>query len=278
MTFEPEQLGQSLQELAASLKGLRKRSGLSGDRVAQRMHVSQSKVSRIENGKVRPSVLDVEQYLRAVEAPADLVAEAMALAKSANTEWQDFRNLRRKGLDKKQQELATLEKTSTEFRFFLLSMITSLLSTPDYIRASLAHVPGDHSRTVSRKLERQEVLYDTRKRFTFLLSELAVKWPLVQAPAMAIQLDRLVSVSRLPNVRLGVIPARGHMPIAPMDTFTIYDTILTTAETTTGVVVLRDPRDVAAYLELFGSLENYALFDDGARDFLVECADKARDL
>ncbi|MCC3779425.1 helix-turn-helix transcriptional regulator [Streptomyces sp. UNOB3_S3] len=278
MTFEPEQLGRSRQELAASLKGLRKRSGLSGDRVARRMNVSQSKVSRIENGKVRPSIVDVEHYLRAVDAPADLVTDVMALARITNTEWQDFRNLRRKGLDKKQQELAALEKSSTEFRFFLLSMITGLLSTPDYIRASLAHVPGDHNRTVTRKLERQEVLYDTTKRFTFLLSELALKWPLVPAPAMAMQLDRLVSVSRLPSVRLGVIPAQGHMPVAPMDTFTVYDTNLATAETTTGVVILRDPRDVAAYLELFSILESYALFDNDARGYLTEHADKIRDL
>lgn len=142
MTFEPERMGQSSRELADQLRELRKRSGLSGARVAARCNMSQSKVSRIENGKVRPSLVDVEQILRAIDAPAELVAEVSALARMANTDWQDARSLRRKGLDKKQFELAGLEAASTEFRYFLLSMITGLLSTPAYIRASLAHIPS----------------------------------------------------------------------------------------------------------------------------------------
>ncbi|MGW1075639.1 helix-turn-helix domain-containing protein [Streptomyces sp. NPDC002537] len=278
MTFDPEELGQSKRELAQTLKDLRKRAGLSGDRLALRCNMSQSKISRIENGKVLPGIIDVERILRAVEAPPELIDEVTALARVARTEWQDLRSLRRKGLQRKQQELAALEASCTEFRYFLLSMITGLLSTPEYIKASLADLQGDQGLLIAKKLERQEVLYDTRKRFTFLLSELAVKWPLVPAPAMAMQVDRLVSVSRLPNVRLGVILTGGHMPVAPMDTFTVYDTSLATVETTTGILVLRDSRDVAAHLDLFATLESYALFGDDARSFLVECAEALRDL
>ncbi|WP_331284298.1 Scr1 family TA system antitoxin-like transcriptional regulator [Streptomyces antarcticus] len=131
---------------------------LSGARAAARCNMSQSKVSRIENGKVRPSLVDVEQLLRACDAAPALVTQVMTLARLANTEWQGARGMRRRGLDKKQLELAGLEASSAEFRFFLLSMITGLLSTPEYIRASLAHIPGDHSKTIARKLERQSAL------------------------------------------------------------------------------------------------------------------------
>ncbi|MEU8772641.1 helix-turn-helix transcriptional regulator [Streptomyces sp. NPDC048606] len=72
MTFEPEQLGQSAQELAATLRKLRKQAGLSGDRLAARCNMSQSKVSRIENGKVRPTLVDIERLLTALEAPPAL--------------------------------------------------------------------------------------------------------------------------------------------------------------------------------------------------------------
>ncbi|GAA2373996.1 helix-turn-helix transcriptional regulator [Streptomyces cuspidosporus] len=230
--------------------------------------MSQSKISRIENGKVQPSLLDVERILRAVDASTEVIAEVTALARLANTEWQGFRSLRRKGLEKKQSELAALESSSSEFRYFLLSMITGLLSTPEYIRASLAHSTVDTRKVVAKKLERQEVLHDTTKRFTFILTEQAVRWPLVPPAAMTMQIDRLVSITYLPNVRLGVIPVRGHMPIAPMDTFTIYDDVLTTVETTTGVVILRDPRDIAEHLALFSALEGYALFGEEAREQL----------
>ncbi|MFJ3789170.1 helix-turn-helix domain-containing protein [Kitasatospora sp. NPDC090091] len=277
MTLLPEQLGHSKQELAAALKDLRKRAGLSGARLAARCNMSQSKISRIENGKTPASLVDVKQILRALAAPPDTLARITELARLANTEWQGLRALRRKGLHHKQQELAGLESTSAEFRFFMLSMITGLLSTPEYIRASLAHLHGDQSQLIARKLGRQEVLYDTGKKFTFLVSEMAAKWPLIPAPAMALQLDRLISVSRLPNVRIGVIPLRGLMPAAPMDTFTVYDSSLVTIETTSGVLALRDPKDIAAHLEAFSTMEGYAVFGADMRRLLERWADDFRE-
>ncbi|MFD6365447.1 DUF5753 domain-containing protein, partial [Streptomyces roseolus] len=177
---------------------------------------------------------------------------------------------RRKGLDKKQNELARLEAVSTEFRFFLLSMITGLLATPEYVRASIADVLGDQSKTIARKLERQQVLYDATKSFTFILTEQAARWPLLPPMAMAMQMDRLISVSRLPNVRLGVIPLDGHVPERPLNTFTVYDRRLATVETGTGALILRDHRDVTAYRDDFSRYEEYALFGDDCRALLAE--------
>lgn len=269
-------MGQSSRELAHMLRELRRRSGLSGARVAARCNMSQSKISRIENGNVRPSLVDVEQILRAIDAPAELVAEASALARMANTDWQDARSLRRKGLDKKQFELAGLEAAGTELRYLLPSMITGLLSTPEYIRASLAHVPGDHSKAVAKKLERQEVLYDRSKQFTFLLTEQAVRWPLVPPDALAVQIDRLVSLTYLSNLRLGVIPL-GPVPApAPLSTFTVYDDRMVTVEVSTGVLVLRDPRDVRAHLQEFAGYQDLALFGDDARECLTSWAAACR--
>jgi transcriptional regulator with XRE-family HTH domain len=234
--------------------------------------MSQSKVSRIENGKVRPSLVDVEQLLRACDAAPALVTQVMTLARLANTEWQGARGMRRKGLDKKQLELAGLEASSAEFRFFLLSMITGLLSTPEYIRVSLAHIPGDHSKTIARKLERQQVLYDRSKRFTFILTEQAVRWPLVGPDALAVQIDHLASLTHLPNVRLGIIPLAVPTGPAPLNTFTVYDDRIATVELSTGVMVFRDPRDVVSHLEEFAHLEDRAIFGDDARSFLQACA------
>lgn len=192
--------------------------------------------------------------------------------RTANTEWQDHWSSRRIGLDKKQNELAGLEAVSTEFRFFLLSMITGLLATPEYVRASIADVSGDQSKTIIKKLERQQVLYDDSKSFTFILTEQAVRWPLLPPMAMAIQLDRLASVSRLPNVHLGVIPLGGHIPERPLNTFTLYDRRLATVETGTGVLILRDHRDVTAYLRDFETYERYAVFGDACRALLADWA------
>ncbi|WP_406113060.1 helix-turn-helix domain-containing protein [Kitasatospora purpeofusca] len=277
MTFAPEDLGRGKADLAQALKELRKRAGLSGDRLARRCAMSQSKISKIETGRTVPSSVDVERILRALGATPETTAEVMSIARIALTEWQDARALRRKGLETKQAELADLEEGTREFRFFLLSMITGLLSTPEYIRATLAHIPGDHTRTTARKLDRQRVLHDPTKRFTFVLTEQAVRWPLVPPSHMALQIDRLVSVSRLPSVRIGVIPIGGHLPGCPLNTFTVYDDRMATVEISTGAIVFRDPRDVGSYLSEFESYEHQALFGEAARRRLSEWADDFRE-
>ena len=57
--FEPETLGQRKDELAAALREARRQAGLTGDRLAARCGISQSKISKIETGKVLPSATDV---------------------------------------------------------------------------------------------------------------------------------------------------------------------------------------------------------------------------
>lgn len=234
--------------------------------------MSQTKVSNIESGRLTPSLVDVELILVALGADDAAVAEVLSLVRTANTEWQDHWASRRRGLDKKQNELARLESMSREFRFFLLSMITGLLATPEYVRASIADVPGDQSKTIAKKLERQQVLYDPSKSFTFVLTEQAVRWPLLPPMAMSLQVDRLASVSRIPHVRLGVIPLGGRVPERPLNTFTVYDRKLATVETGTGALILRDHRDVTAYLRDFEAYERYAVFGDECRELLAEWA------
>jgi Helix-turn-helix. len=268
--LEPAALGQHKDDLAATIKALRKQAGLTGARLAARCAMSQSKISKIETGKLIPSLVDVAQILRATNAPADLAEEAMSLARLANTEFHDVRSLLRKGLEKKQVELAGLEATSTRLRFFLPSMITTLISTAEYIRASLAHSPSDTSKAVAKKLERQAVLYDESKQFDFVLTEAAARWALCPAPLMALQLDRLLSLSHLPNVRLGVIPMGTETPRTVLNTFTIYDERLVTAEIFGGAILMRDPRDVAYHLQLFTLFEGFAVFGEPARDRLAE--------
>ncbi|MEV4875437.1 helix-turn-helix domain-containing protein [Streptomyces cyaneofuscatus] len=270
MTFDPGALGHSRSDLAAALKEQRRRAGWTQVRLAKRCNMSQTKVSNIESGKLTPALVDVELILEALGADGPSAAEILLLARSANTEWQDHGASRRRGLDKKQDELARLEAATKEFRFFLLSMVTGLLATPDYVRASIADVPGDHSKVIVRKLERQGVLLETDKSFTFILTEQAVKWPILPPLAMAMQLDRLASVSRLPNVRLGVLPLAGHIPERPLNTFTVYDRRLATVETGTGALMLRDRRDVNTYRDDFDRYEGYAVWDEGCRRLLAE--------
>ncbi|MEU6057490.1 helix-turn-helix transcriptional regulator [Streptomyces sp. NPDC047097] len=274
MTFDPESLGRTRSDLAAALGDERRRAGLTQTTLARRCNMSQTKISNIESGKIAPTIVDVELILETLGAQGSVATDILALARSAHTEWQDGWASQRRGLDKKQNELARLEAVTTEFRFFLPTMITGLLATPDYVRASLSRSSGDIAKVIAKKIERQRVLMDSSKSFTFLLTEQAVRWPLVPPLAMALQLDRLASLSRIPHLRLGVIPLGLPGPVdeTPLSVFTVYDRRLVQVETHTGALILRDHKDVAAYREDFERYEAHAVWGDDCRELLGEWA------
>lgn len=54
--------------------------------------MSQSKVSRIETGRLLPSVVDVEQMLTALEVDEETRYDLLLLARTANAEYHDVRD------------------------------------------------------------------------------------------------------------------------------------------------------------------------------------------
>ena len=244
MRLDPEQAGNNRQSLAAALRDLRRASGLSGERLARRCHMSQSKVSRIENGRLLPSVVDVGRMLRALGVDQATSAELLALARVANTEYQDVRASVRRGLHHRQRELAALEADSRDMCHFLPALITGLLQTPEYMRAAM-DTPVEPAAG------------DT-------------------AAAIALKLDRLVSLSWLPNIRIGVLPFGVQVGDGPYHTFVIYDDRIVTIELFTGQLVLRDPKDIDHYHALASFFCGHALWKDAARDFISGMAEHYR--
>ncbi len=86
------------------------------------------------------------------------------------------------------------------------------------------------------------------------------------------QLDHLVSVSYLPNARIGVLPLSAEVPDGAYHTFVIYDRKLVTADLFTGQLVLRDPKDIDHYRALFDFFAERALWANAARALLPEAA------
>lgn len=278
--LDPARAGQDRQDLASALHDLRKASGLSGDRLARRCGMSQSKVSRIETGRLLPSVVDVEQMLTALGVDRATQNELMVLARVANAEYQDVRASVRRGLHYRQRELAALETTATHMRHFLPALITGLLQTPEYMRAAMntpvEPATGDTAQAVALKLQRQAVLHDQTKYFEFLLTESAIRWQLCEPSIMAVQIDRLVSLSWRPNIRIGVLPLSARVTDGAYHTFVAYDRRLVTIELFTGQLVLRDPKDIEHYRALFDFFDRHTLWDDHARGVLAALADTLR--
>ncbi|GAA3834859.1 hypothetical protein GCM10023083_78840 [Streptomyces phyllanthi] len=141
--------GVNRAELGAALRALRQASGKEAKVVARGAAMSASKLSKIENGSVMPSVVDVEQILTAIGVSEDVKAEYMSVARAAATEATAWRLYRRLGYHRKQQQIQAIEARTTLLRLFQPSLVPGLLQTPEYSAARRTgrvlrrHAPSD---------------------------------------------------------------------------------------------------------------------------------------
>jgi transcriptional regulator with XRE-family HTH domain len=241
--------------------------------------MSQAKISRIETGKVLPTVIDVEQVIKALDVPAGVAADLLDLAREANVDYASWRAYARTGLWRKQVEIKALAESAKIIRQFLPAVPTGLLQTEAVARSTLLPTVGsdpsmDVEKAVKARLVSQEALDDRSRRFVFLMTEQAVRWRLAGPRAMAEQAEHMAEVARQENVEIAIIPRTAKVPEVPLNVFVVYDERLVTAELFSGEVVLRDPRDVVYHLELFDFFLSHALRGDDAVSFLRALAEE----
>lgn len=239
--------------------------------------MSTSKLSKIENGHAAPSVTDVDRILTAIGVSDEVKSTYMAVARADATETTAWRLVRRMGHYRKQQQTQALEAQMTLLRLFQPALVPGLLQTPEYIRAVLSrHNLGDEqlSRTIGARIDRQRVLYDTSKDLRFIITEPVIRWRILPASMMAGQVDRILSVSRLPNVDVRIIPLDAPQHDFPNHTFVIRDDRLVTVETVHAELAITDPRDVARYISKFDGFASVALSGDDARTMMEGIRDR----
>jgi hypothetical protein len=235
--------------------------------------MSAGKLSKIENGRVRPTVQDVDLILSALGVSQEVKNEFLATARAAATEALAWRLLRRMGPWKHQNTIKAIEADTQELRLFQGQLVPGLLQTPEYASAVFSVPPalpaGTMARTVAARIERQETLHDPERSFRFLICEHVLRWRVPSPVVLALQLDRIVSLSRLPNVTIGVLPLNAPMPDFPMTCFSLHDDRLVIAETFHSEITTRDPKDVQTYVETFERFAAAAVYGDDMR-MLVE--------
>ncbi|WP_228452994.1 helix-turn-helix domain-containing protein [Streptomyces alkaliterrae] len=259
------------------MRALREASGLTGDSVARRASMSAGKLSKIENGRSLPTVQDVDLILSALGVCGEAKEQFLESARVEVTEATAWRLLRRMGSWKHQNTIKAIEASSTVLRLFQGQLIPGLLQTPEYATAVFSLPPAlpdeTRARTVAARLERQAVLYEKGRAFRFVICEHVLRWRICDPAVMAVQLDRLVSLSRLPNVDIGVVPLSGRMPDFPMTCFSIHDNRLVIAETFHSEVTTRDPRDIQTYVDTFERFADVAIRAEEMRTFVEDIRD-----
>ncbi|MEV6578800.1 helix-turn-helix transcriptional regulator [Streptomyces sp. NPDC051582] len=263
-------------QLGAALRALREASGKEAKTVARSALMSPSKLSKIENANLLPSTTDVERILTAIGVSDAIKAEYTEAARAATTEATAWRLLKRVGIHKGQQAAKALEAQMAVLRLFQPALVPGLLQTPEYIRAILQrHDLSENAltRTLSGRLERQAVLFDSTKKLRFVITEPVLRWRIVPPQMMAAQLDRIVSMSRLAHVDIRVVPLSAPQTDIANHAFVIRDDRMVTVETVHAEIVVTDPRDVEMYVRKFEGFEQAALSGDVMRSLVESLRD-----
>jgi hypothetical protein len=118
-------------------------------------------------------------------------------------------------------------------------------------------------------MQRQEMLWRQDKRFHFVLTEAALRYRLVSVDVMLAQLDRLMALSSMRNVRLGVIGFKTKYVTDPRHGFWLLDNDLVRIETYSAELNLRQPQEIELYSNVFEQLAAVASYGGAARTIIT---------
>ncbi|MBL7490426.1 helix-turn-helix transcriptional regulator [Frankia sp. AgB1.9] len=264
--------------LGKRLRELRTSAALSGRQLAESLSWPPSKVSKLENGRQTPTDDDIRGWTGATggEAETEALLATLHTLEVQHAEWQ---RILRMGLKPRQQELIEWDERTRLFRAFEATVIPGLLQTAEYARARFAEairrlkLPNDINEAVASRVRRQEILYRPDKRFHFVLTEAALRFRLCPPDVMLGQLDRLISFSQLPNVRLGIIGFATQYDTSPWHGFWIYDTERVLIETFSAALDLRQPQELELYAGAFDELAAVASYGRSARTIINQVAE-----
>jgi Domain of unknown function (DUF5753)/Helix-turn-helix domain len=203
--------------LGAHLRRLREREGVSRETAGWEIRASESKISRMELGRVSFKERDVADLLTLYGVTDEGEREAwLTLARQANTPgwWQREGDI----LPSWFQPYLGLEAAAVLIRTYEVQFIPGLLQTPEYAKAVilLGHgnaPPAEVERRVALRMKRQQVLArEDPPQLWVVVDEGALRRPIGGPEVMRAQLRALVDATKLPHVRLQVIPfnAGGH--------------------------------------------------------------------
>lgn len=203
--------------LGAQLRRLREASGVSREQAGWEIRSSESKISRIELGRVGFKERDVADLLTVYGVvDQEQRAALLTLAREANTRgwWHAYGDL----LPSWFQSYLGLESAATLIRTYEIQFVPGLLQTHDYARAVvlLAHA-GQRDAEVERRVElrmaRQQLLNQPAgPRLWAVVDEAALRRPIGGQQVMCSQIEYLTEATKLPHVRLQIVPFRagGH--------------------------------------------------------------------
>ncbi|GHA05584.1 helix-turn-helix domain-containing protein [Streptomyces echinoruber] len=269
------------RRLGQELRRLREAKGMTAEQVAERLLVSQSKISRLENGRRSISQRDVRDLCNVYEVEDQRVVESlMQMAKDSRQQgwWHAFK-------DVPYSVYIGLETDAASLRVYDPQVVPGLLQTRTYAEAlitgALPEAPqAEIEKRVQVRMRRQERITtsDNPLRLWAVIDEAAVRREVGSRQIMIEQLAHLLEMSQLPHVTVQLLPfSMGAHPgvsgqYAILEFPDAADSSVVYIEGVTSDLYLEKPHDVQKYSVMYEHLRAQALGADQTREFLARVA------
>ncbi|HJZ03411.1 MAG TPA: helix-turn-helix transcriptional regulator [Streptosporangiaceae bacterium] len=278
------------RRLAAELRRLRERAGLTGDDVAKRVKWSASKISRIETSQTAPSVPDMRKLLTLYDIEGRYAEELLALAKEAAGKgwWETYSPT----LPPEYAGLIGMEAEAKSALSWAAQIVPGLFQTEDYARevtnGYLERIdpvpPSETRRRVEVRLARQQVLTrDNPLNLRAVLDQSVLYRRFGNRDVMKSQMEKLLELSEeRDNITLHILPLDGRHPIGTGafllfqfgDVHHVTHEDVVYIETLTGGRYVEEEEEVYRYRRSFDRLSELALDQVKSRQMLMDARDK----
>src|ERR1700759_295433 len=269
--------------LGSQLRRFREAAGVSAEQAGFEIRASRSKISRLENGRVRLKHRDMSDLLTLYGVTdEDVQAKFITLAGQANSPdwWAQYSDV----LPSWFEAYLGLEAAAATIRSFETQFVHGLFQTEDYARAvtGLGHktVPAEEiERRVAVRLQRQGLLSrPDPPRIWSVMDEAVLRRPAGNPARMRAQCQHLIELAEVPHVTLQIVPFATGGHAGESGSFTVLrfeerdlpDVVY--LEQLTGAIYLDQRPDVERYLEAADELSGAALTPAGTRQFIEQVA------
>lgn len=265
--------------VAAELRTLREKRGLSCADVGKTLGVSASKISRIETGNSGLQFDDVAALLGFYQVSATKRQELLDLLRRGDQKgwW-----VRQAGLPQLWRALIDFENKATNIQIYQPLMVPGLLQTGEYCEAMIRGADNTLSNAeldnlVASRMARQTLLTrSTAPQYLAVIHEVALRIPVGGPGVMKRQLHHLLNIGERPNVGVRVAPTGAGAHVGLRGMFMILEFTeepdLVHVENQASGMFLEEEADLTGYRLALRNILNVALAPAATAELIASIA------
>lgn len=247
---------------------------VSGVELASRLGCTQSMISKLETGKIRPSREYIEKFATSLGLAKKTRDELMEMTAAFLMSFNRWSHLESDGASL-QEAVRQRESQTKLLQVFSWILVNGLVQTAEYARAifSLQAGPSRSEKEIQDavrvRLKRQKAALDSSRVIQLIFSETALGNWFVSREVMDEQIQKVISVIEEGNWEVRILPLAHRVSAIPVTNFALYDESVVEVETQTLAIHLWEREEIDIYKGLFKTLLSESFGGRKAKEILA---------